>query len=147
MIRAADEDDLAFIVSTWSRSYKSSPAAGLIASEDWPTVMHPQIRKLIDRPGVTTLVACDRRDSSFLIGFACATPAAKVLHYVYVKQPFRRAGYARQLVLELGIDPLLPFRFTCWTHACRELAAKIPRATHDPNPARYSDAQPGDHDR
>jgi hypothetical protein len=138
--RDADgEDDLAFVVSTWSRAFKASPTAGMIADEDWAGVMHGQIRKLIARPGVRTVVACDPAEPRFLYGFIAGDPELRVVHFCYVKQPFRRAGCARGLFNALGIDPLLPFRFTCWTYAVPELGAKTPRATYDANLARYAD--------
>lgn len=132
-----ETNDLDFVTSTWSRAFKSSPAAGVIADEDWAPIMHPQIRRLIARPGVRTLLACDRDDPRFLYGFIAGEPERRVVHFCYVKQAFRRAGCARQLLIALGLDPLLPFRFTCWTPYVAKLGSKIPRATHDPNLARY----------
>jgi hypothetical protein len=137
--RDADGEDLSFVVSTWSRSFKASPTAGMIADDDWAGVMHAQIRKLLARPGVRTVVAFDQDDPQFLFGFIAGDPELRVVHYLYVKQPYRRAGHARRLFGALGIDPLLPFRFTCWTYAVPELGSKVPRAAYDPNLARYHD--------
>lgn len=138
--RPADLDDAPFIVSTWSRAFKPSRSAGMIASEDWERVMHPQIQKLLTRPNVRTIAAFENTDPAFLYGWIAGDTEGDtpVVYFVYVKESFRRAGYARGLFAALGVDPARRFRYTCWTPILHKLAAKIPQAKHDPNIARYS---------
>lgn len=138
--RPAEEADWQFVISTWSRSYKGSRSAGLISSDDWADVMHRQIRRALALPGVRALVAFDAIDPSFLYGWIAGDASAQLVHYVYVKEAFRRAGVARGLFMALGVDPSSGFSFTCWTPACARLAAKIPSARHRPDLAR--DAHP-----
>lgn len=152
LYRDAILDDRPFVVGTWSSSYKSAHAAGMIASEDWATIMHSQIEKLIDRPGTRTIVAYDRvsRGQDFLYGFVSGDPTlvVPVVFYLYVKGPFRsqedadgkRNGprHARGLFAALGIDPAKSFRYACRTAILSRLADKIPRARFDPGAARYT---------
>lgn len=151
LYRDAKIDDRRFVVATWASSYKSAHAAGMIASEDWATIMHAQIEKLLDRPGVRTIVAYDRvaRGQDFLYGFIAGDPSLLVpaVFYVYVKGPFRsqegadgkRSGprHARGLFAALGVDPARSFRFACRTAVVSRLADKIPRGRFDPGVARY----------
>jgi hypothetical protein len=142
--RPAEIDDAPFIVSTWSRAFKASRSAGMIASEDWERTMHPQIQKLLSRPEIQTVVAFENTDPSFLYGWIAAEPSASppIVFFAYVKEAFRRAGYARGLFATLGIDPKRRFRYTCWTPILHKLSTSIPFAKHDPNLARYPKSEP-----
>lgn len=149
---APDSEERAFVISTWSSSYKGSHFAGLIASEDWPAIMHAQIGKLLDRPGTRTLgpgtrtlVACE--PDGFLYGFIAGDTSRRlpIVHYVYVKDPFRGAGYARGLFGALGVDPAQPFLYTCRTAIVSRIADKypggsnkIPHGKFVPAAARYT---------
>lgn len=149
--RAADitagSDDRAFVVANWSSSYKSSHQAGMITSEDWATVMHAQIGKVLERPTTKTIV---RADGDFLFGFISGDLSGPVpiVHYVYVKVHFRKEGLARGLFGALGVDPAAPFLFTCRTPIVSRIeghqrgafaASKIPRSRFVPAAARYTD--------
>lgn len=135
---APDSDERAFITSTWSSSYKSSHFAGMIDTESWPEVMHRSIAGILARPSTRTFVACE--PDGFLYGFIAGDTGRRlpVVYYVYVKDPFREAGYARRLFAELGVDPAKPFLYTCRTAIVARLASKIPRATFTPAAARYA---------
>jgi hypothetical protein len=142
---APDADERAFVISTWASSYKHSHFAGLIRSEDWAAVMHDQLGKLIDRSTVRTLVAWD--PPAFLYGHivgdtAGATP---IVHYVYVKDPFREAGIARGLFAAMGVDPAKPFVYTSRTSMVVRLTDKIPLARFSPAAARYTKYQESRH--
>jgi hypothetical protein len=58
---------------------------------------------------------------------------------VYVKDVYRKNGFARGLFSAIGINPRLPFLYACKTPIVGELAAarKIPSARFDNNAARY----------
>lgn len=143
---APDSDERTFVVSTWCSSYKSSHFAGLIASEDWPAIMHAQVGKLLDRPGTRALVACE--PGGFLYGFIAGDTSRRlpIVYYVYVKDPFREAGYARGLFAAIGVDPAQPFLYTCRTSIVSRIGDqhpggknKIPHAKFTPAAARYPD--------
>jgi hypothetical protein len=151
--RPAELADAQFIVSTWSRAYKRSKQAGIIATEDWERVMHPQIQRLLARPTTTTIVAYENTDPDFLYGHIAGDLTGNMLfddergewvfdpspliYFCYVKESFRRAGYARGLFAQLGVDPRRRFLFTCWTPVVAKIASEIPLAKHIANLARY----------
>lgn len=152
-------DDRKFVVSAWSSSYKRSHYAGIISSDDWSTIMHGQIGKLLDRPTTRTIIAYS--PPSLLVGFICGdtSEAIPVVHYVYVKDPYRsellldsdgnvdetgpRTGprHARALFGQLGVDPARPFIYTCRTFVALQMRDKIPLARFAPGAARYTNYQ------
>lgn len=150
LYRDATPSDRVFVTATWSSSYKSAHAAGMIPSEDYPAVMHAAIGKLLARPGARAIVAYEPPD--FLYGFIAGdtSGATPVVWYVYVKGPYRserRAGgarsgprHARGLFRALGVDPARPFLYACSTPVVAELrqANKIPRGKFVPATARYT---------
>jgi GNAT superfamily N-acetyltransferase len=143
--RPAELSDRRFIVGAWMMSFRTSHSAGLIAMDDWVGVMRPQIEKLLEREGTTTVVAYDPDEPAGLTdlqGFIAAdvTPGSlPLVLYVYVKEPYRRWGYARGLFRAIGVDPERPFLYACKTAVVAELARlrKIPSARWDPLAARY----------
>jgi hypothetical protein len=142
------EADRDFTIATWSSSYKNAHTAGMIASEDWPTVMHAAIRKLLGRPTTRAIVAYEPPD--FLYGFIAGDVSGPVpvIYYAYVKDPYRssprgdgtRSGprHARGLFGALGVDPEGPFLYTCRTSIVTRIAHKIRHAKFVPAAARYT---------
>lgn len=131
--RPAQPDDRPFIVSGWSASLKKSRNVQLIAMDDWATIMHAQIDKVMQRSRAVTIV----RAGDVLSGFICAAPADNHVFYIYVAQPFRGQGIARELFGAVGIDPAKPFGYACQTKRSWMLRAKTPLAIYDPFYARY----------
>lgn len=141
-------DDRRFVLATWSSTYKSAHAAGMILAEDWAPIMHDQLGKLLDRPTTRTAVAYEPGD--FLYGWICGdtSGALPIVHYVFVKAGFRAvrlAGdrfsgprHARGLFRELGLDPAEPFLYSCKTPVVSDLVHKIPRARFCPAAGRYA---------
>jgi hypothetical protein len=143
--RSATDTDRDFIVSAWSASFKNAYAAGVIQADDWADVMHVQLRKLLDRPGMRAIVAFDKKSPGFIYGFIAGDTTARempVVVYVYVKAPYRNMGYARGLFAALGVDPGKPFQFVCKTAVVSKLARKIPFAKWNPLVVRYPKGEP-----
>lgn len=112
-IRVGNEKDRAFIVFSWMSSFYEN--------ENGPAVRHAdrehyraEMNRVFDRLVMTAriLVACDLEDENVLIGFAAAT--LRELHYVFVRQDFRKVGIARKLI-EAFPDPIKSYTF--FTHA------------------------------
>lgn len=137
----AGREDRAFIVSSWSSSYKSSPHAGPLWTDDYADIMHAQLERVLDRPEVVSVLACEQDDPDFFYGHIVAeldhgeTP---IIHYVYTKAPYRMAGVARGLFGAIGVNPSNYFVYTCPTRIVHDLFDKVPRARFDPNGIRFS---------
>lgn len=138
--RLLTPDDRRFVIASWSASFKSSYAAGMIWTDDWATIMHAQIDRVISSPDAQTFVAYETKDPTFLYGFISGdtSDATPVVYYLYVKEPYRRHGIARGLFAALGVDPAKPFLYACRTDDSVKLSNKIPRARWNPLVVRYS---------
>lgn len=151
--REATGDDWALVVDSWLSSFRTSHAAGLIAMEDWRSVMTGQVNKLLARPGVKVTVACrpgaegTRAD---LYGWVAVEAAYTFLDragrerrmppmvlFVYVKDHYRGMGFARGLLRAAGIELGDAFDYAAKTPVVSKLRTKIPRARWNPLRARY----------
>lgn len=159
--RLAAEPDMVLVVESFLESYRDAHAAGLIQMEDWFDVMRPQWRKVLARPGVEVFVACwkgERDHVADLAGWIVVErgyqvpervrangrwvkrmepQAQPLVHYVLVKQPYRRHGIARGLFHAAGVNPAAGFNYTCKTAIVTTVAAKIPAARWVPMVARF----------
>lgn len=110
-----DSADRTFVVSTWSSSYKKSYSAGLIHTDDWATVMRPQLERILEREGSTVLIACDDGDQGYFYGWIAGdvSGSTPIVYYVYCKEPYRRAGVAHSLFAALGVSPYQRFVYIC----------------------------------
>lgn len=109
-IRAARPSDEAFVFSGWLRSLSDQPpfrdlldSRGL--DRNWySAAQHALISRLLARPGVYVLAATSPQHPDHLIGFMVYQPAARVVHWIYVKKGskvglgFRCAGVATRLM-------------------------------------------------
>lgn len=127
------------IVSLWSSTYRESHYAGLIWHEDWATVMHASITKVLALQPRTAILAVEASDPAFIYGFIVGdtTGPTPVVDYVCVKEPYRKEGIARALFAELGVSPTRRFVMSCKTRIVSQLGSKIPNARFDNLQARY----------
>jgi len=153
-VRPLEQGDRKFVISTWLDSYRTSFSAGLVPFDRWYDVMWPIVDRLLDRPGVRTLVSHETEERDRLadlygfITFELDTPPTDkmrrggwsknvpTVYYVYVKGPQRKWGYARQLFAAAGVDPRYPFVQGCRTEICARLGNKIPLSEWDQLRAR-----------
>jgi GNAT superfamily N-acetyltransferase len=150
--RYATAVDLRFVCDAWSRSYANSwtrspiegrAAFGFAPASTWVAIGLEQAKRLVAEPSVTTVVAYEDEAwaaDADIYGFIAADmsePPPLVL-YTFVKQPFRRRGFARALFAAAGIDPGRAFRYLAETRSSQEIATagKIPLAKFDPAPTR-----------
>src|SRR5262245_50434873 len=153
--RAADlehREERHFIVDSWVRSFQFAHAAGVIAVEKWFEVMIPEVERLLTRPGSRTIVAyrTGQKDRlADLQGFITVDTddpewGQPIVHYVFVKEPYRGAGLARGLFAAASVDPQKPFLYTATTGAVSKIyqSRKIPFARWDPLIARFAKEDP-----
>lgn len=100
LFRPYNETDVPFIMSSWLKSLKQSLPWRVMRKTTYFHLMQKRLTKVLNRSGA--IIACDPTDPSIIIGWMCAEfidlghDAEPVMHYVYVKQKFRRFGIYRQ---------------------------------------------------
>jgi len=139
--RESREEDRVFVVSSWLDSFRESHTAGMIAMATFYDKMWGEIENLMDRSGSRTIIACNAGDPNQLHGFVTfdldTGTDPPVVHYLYVKAPFRRWGIARGLFAAAGINSERPMDYTFKTSVVVRLANKIPLARWQPMLARF----------
>lgn len=97
-IRHANDTDVAFIFSSWLKSFRDSGfLVRAVPNTIYFTNHHKILQNLIKRS--TVFVACDPKDSSNIYGYVVAETISGsfVLHFIYVKQSFRKLGVGKAL--------------------------------------------------
>ena len=114
---------LAFVMSSWLKSYKARGCAlhGLDDATYYRSY-HPELMRLIARCNVALATLED--DADAYMGWACGTDG--VLHYVYVKWPYRQHGIARTLMAAAAGEPkIYTFEPSTKDGALRKSVAKV----------------------
>lgn len=138
-IRRGESNDFRRVRSDWTLSYATSEFAHyLTPREDWrrraSQLYWDWQKEIVDRlvHGAELWVACWEEDQSAIVGWCVTEPGARVVHYVYVAEKFRRNGVAGKL-----LAPALEqerVTFTHRTQLCGALPVP-PNWTYDPRPA------------
>jgi hypothetical protein len=98
-VRDYRESDLNFILATWLR--------GLKYGNDWYNLITPEvyfntykvvIQHILKHPGTSTKIACLKDDSDVILGYAVLNKQHTVLHWSFVKSPWRNIGIMKTLV-------------------------------------------------
>ena len=121
-IRPALETDLPMIYSSWMKSNRKSGLAADILNE----IYYDEHRKVIEgcfhRGEI--LIACDSENESVIIGYLAASSGPDtVLHYVYVKQMFRKLKVASTLIQH--VFPDFGHKLTVTSHVPRNVQAAM----------------------
>lgn len=104
-VRNGRPEDEACVFATWLNSYKhGSPFCRRVPDGIYFAQHHAVIERLLKRSVVR--VATIPEDDDVILGWACYEPAIEdggftvpaIIHYVYVKPDFRKAGVAQKLL-------------------------------------------------
>lgn len=103
------EDELKFILDSWTSSYRNSKYAGTVPNNLWQEVQRSTIVQLMTRPACRTTVALtplpdipskynipEYRGRGRVMGYSVAEPG--ILHWIYTKKDYRRLGVAKSLL-------------------------------------------------
>lgn len=98
-LRAPRPGDMPFILDSWQRSFSRSPFAGVVPNSKWMETARTLVSALLAR-GAKLVVACNPEDEDQILGWACAEEDDRkcVVHYVYVKDPYRKDGLSTELL-------------------------------------------------
>jgi GNAT superfamily N-acetyltransferase len=98
--RPASPDEMSFILDSWLKSYKFSPWAGVMENHKYFVQQREAIEALLARGSQITVAEVP--DTDRVAGWICHEhkPGIDVVHYVYVKDPWRKMGIGGALVDE-----------------------------------------------
>lgn len=89
--------DKAFILATWLRALRFGNSwYNLIDAKVYYAVYHAVLENLLAKSTTTIRVACLKDDPEVILGFSVYESPR--LHWVYIKQAWRKLGIARALV-------------------------------------------------
>lgn len=100
--------DEEFLYSTWLKSYALSPTTRGIPRVIYNKGQRERINRLVADPLSVIDIACNPENNELIYGWCCRT--GNILHYVYVKNAYRRAGIAKALLEPIDGGAVI------WTH-------------------------------
>lgn len=98
VIRSYDEKDLPLIYKSWLVSFRDSNHLESVIDKQIYFGNHKRIiAKILDKS--TCLIAANPEDDNHILGYIVFDKhnGLKILHYIYVKAPYRRLGIANFL--------------------------------------------------
>lgn len=93
-VRPMRDIDTPLIYSSWLRSYRGS-ADRRIATDVFYRRHHELVERILRHPDTRVSVLTPADDPNTILGWSCRT--GTTLHYVYVKEAFRRLGFGARL--------------------------------------------------
>lgn len=108
-MRDAGQADVAFIFNSWLKSNRGSALVQGVSNPVYFAQHHLLIEGLVKTCQVK--VACNADDTSQIYGYIVSERVdnAPVVHYCYVKEPYRKLGLGRALFEAAQIDIEKPF--------------------------------------
>lgn len=146
VIRNVVAADLPFVFSTWLKAMRySAPFANGVKDHPYYIGQQRLIAGVLSRADTAIRVACQTADASVILGYACSEQrlardeSLDVVHFVYVKKPFRRLGIGRMLLASSVRGE--SFVFTQRTNDCEEIrrAGKLDHGSYNPYHAFFQE--------
>lgn len=102
-IRPREDGDEAFLYRTWLEGHRvGSPAFGVrLRKTAYFTLHHPKCERLLGRS--TVWIACPSDAPQVIAGYIVAEPAVPCIHWLFVREGFKRLGLARLLIAATGL--------------------------------------------
>lgn len=126
-------EEIELVMDSVAKSFRTSPWAGLVPNHMWFPVCRAAITGLIERGAQVTVV----RASGRVLGYVVheSKDGSPVVHYLYIKDPYRRMGLAKALMDKTGAVKGARVFYTFKTGQTKFLA-KGYVAVHAPEMAR-----------
>src|SRR2546430_2154908 len=104
ILRPHTLDDIAFIDSSWGSSYYAGIKAFRLMDPDKFHTYHRDIRhRILSSKDIQITVCAPEEDHWHILGYVISQKIkgekdeCDLIHYIYVKQPFRKEGIAQHL--------------------------------------------------
>lgn len=107
-LRGIEPNDLAFIMSSWLRSFKdTSNFAKDIPTETFYPNHHKLLERIIARPTTKIMIAHLEESPEVILSYMVyeTMPLSLVIHFMFTKHNFRRFGLAKLLFETLQVNP------------------------------------------
>ena len=121
-IRPAVPGDLPMITNGWRDSFYAAHAAGPYPKDVYREAMRETVARLLMKPDTQVLTAHSAAGPEPLYGFIAWRTG--LLYHLYVKQPYRKRGYASALMDAAGFPRTARFGFVFKTPASQELVKR-----------------------
>ena len=86
--------DTNFVLNSWLKSYKDSAPLENIPQGIYYTEYKKTVQKRLEEG--RTVMCVNPEDLDQIFGYVCFE-SPQVLHYIYIKYPYRKLGFAKQL--------------------------------------------------
>lgn len=131
IMRPATPDEMDFVLDSWLKSYKFSPWAGVQENHKYFVNQREAIEALLARGAVLTVA--EWPETERVAGYICHEhkDSVDVVHYVYVKDHWRKMGVGKSLVNHVSRGGQLIYTFR--TRASKYI---LPGAVFAPEIAR-----------
>ena len=98
-VRAGLEGDNNFIFASWLRGlFYGGSHFSMMPKDIFMTNYHKVIEYILKNPKTTIKVACLKDDPEVILGYAILGNNETTLHYVFVKNAWRKIGLAKLLI-------------------------------------------------
>jgi GNAT superfamily N-acetyltransferase len=139
-VRKPHAGDVDFLTNSWLESFRDGYFPSSVPNRVYYNQHHRILEKLMPRAQI--LIACNAKDPEQIFGWVCAEQMDQhlVIHYIYVKDTFRRFGIAKRLVKLLMRDlPVNQQRvlITHLTHKAKQLIKGWKEWKLEPAQKRY----------
>lgn len=135
LIRPPKTEDVAFIASTWLNNFKNSSKFGQNIKKGIFYDNHAKIVNRILSKTNHVYIAHLPDDEDTIIGYMVGDAiddTCNVIHFIYVKQPFRNFGVMKELLIHSEID-LSTALYTHETYVGADIIkTKYPGMIHNP---------------
>lgn len=113
LMRPMADMDKAFVFNSWLKSFRNGTFCNNVDNSIYYTNQHTVIDKLLEK--CTVSVCCNSEDPKIIYGYIVYEfiQGQFVLHYVYVKNIYRRLGLAKKLLYSTKHDFNV---LGCYTH-------------------------------
>ncbi len=99
MVRPLDPTrDVHFILNTWLKSYNTSDFARGIPASIYFNHHKNLILSILLHKHTGVSIVCSKDDTSHIVGYSVYNTAAPIVHYIYMKQAWRRLGIGSKLL-------------------------------------------------
>ncbi len=121
LYRPAVEEDKAFIFNSWLKSFRKGTFSANVDNSVYYANHHKLIERILLKS--KTIICCNSQDPSIIYGYVVYQEVESqfVLHFVYVKNIYRKLGLASKLLAETKHDFNI---LGCYTHQTNVGVAK-----------------------